>query len=120
MMGRACLIGLCACDGPLQQQAGPSGCADLTSAATSDPEVQRPSTNPHPHPGQEAQRKHVRAMPRLHKRDVLDSTGADVWDRGSQSVAAEKEEDQEDSDTGRTEDPTGHLPAAWIHEPAAR
>ncbi|KAJ1123302.1 hypothetical protein NDU88_001773 [Pleurodeles waltl] len=63
------------CDGPLQQQAGPSGCDDPASAATSNPEVQRLSTNPHPHPGHIEQSENFRAMPRLHKRDSLEKRG---------------------------------------------
>ncbi|KAJ1185227.1 hypothetical protein NDU88_002021 [Pleurodeles waltl] len=51
---------------------------------------------------------------------VLEGKAADVWHRESWRLAVEKEEDQEDGTTSRTEDPTGNLPAAWIHEPAAR
>ncbi|KAJ1080058.1 hypothetical protein NDU88_000280 [Pleurodeles waltl] len=87
-------------------------CDDLASAATSDPEVQRPSTNPHLHLGHGEQSKNLRAMPRLDKRDGLEGNGADVWHRGSWRFAVEKEEDQEDGAASQTKDPTGNLPGS--------
>ncbi|KAJ1139568.1 hypothetical protein NDU88_005937 [Pleurodeles waltl] len=98
------------CDGPLQQQAGPSGCDDLASAATSDPIVQHPSTNPHPHPGHGEKSNNFCALPRLDKREGLEGNRKGVWHPESWRLTVEKEEDQEDGAASRTEDPTRNTP----------
>ncbi|KAJ1210366.1 hypothetical protein NDU88_005730 [Pleurodeles waltl] len=101
-----------------QQQADPSGFDDPASAATSDPEVQHPSTNPHP--GHIEQSENFRAMPRLHRRDGSEEKGADVWHRVSWRLAVEKEEDRKTALQVGPKTRQETLPAACILEPVAR
>ncbi|KAJ1096551.1 hypothetical protein NDU88_001687 [Pleurodeles waltl] len=99
------------CDGPLQQQAGLSGCDDPASAATSDPEVQSPPPVP----------IHIRVM-RNRVRTFMPCT---CWIKsrfgrkpdgrvasGKLETRVEKEEDQEDGAASWTEDPTGNPPGS--------
>ncbi|KAJ1127817.1 hypothetical protein NDU88_006210 [Pleurodeles waltl] len=54
-------------------------------------------------------------MPQVHKRNGLEGKEGNMWHRGSWRLAVEKDEDQEDGATSRTEDPIKTSPPAWMH-----
>ncbi|KAJ1190985.1 hypothetical protein NDU88_000302 [Pleurodeles waltl] len=92
----------------------------MDSAATSDPEVQRTSTNPRPHPGHKEQSEDFRAMLWLHNGDGSVEKGTDEWQRRSWGIMEEDGEDQEEGAVIRPKTQQETLQTACILEPAAR